>query len=244
MLSPQEELDLRASMLRVPRLAAAARSHSSPLFGLSDNSSSASSSKPSSRESSEEQPAALLRAATLGNPAAPGIQLDAALDAAYDAAAAAVAEPNVEQEARSELASPFAARACRDTNLNAGSCRLASSAAAPSVAAAAADGRCSALYSAAASALQGTPNAARSRPRVTFAAAVEGSSSSDHEGPAAEQQEASASSRAPRLQEQPLPANPAAGRSNSSSGSIRATTGPCSQQPAANLAAQCSKAAA
>ncbi|WIA30079.1 hypothetical protein OEZ86_000174 [Tetradesmus obliquus] len=58
----QEEVELRASVLRVHRLAAATRSRSSPLPGFDMTSSSADSSKPGSRESSADQAAALARA--------------------------------------------------------------------------------------------------------------------------------------------------------------------------------------
>lgn len=66
----QEEVELRASVLRVHRLAAATRSRSSPLPGFDMTSSSADSSKPGSRESSADQAAALARALTVANPAA------------------------------------------------------------------------------------------------------------------------------------------------------------------------------
>jgi hypothetical protein len=87
----QEEVELRASVLRVHRLAIATRSRSLPLRGFDLSSSSANSSKPGSRESSADQAAALAHALTVHDPSAAAAEHGEAAALEQVAAAAAAA---------------------------------------------------------------------------------------------------------------------------------------------------------
>jgi hypothetical protein len=110
----QEEVEMRANVLRVHRLAVATRSRSVPLPGFDLSSSSAGSSKPGSRESSADQAAALAHALTMpdaGVAAAAEHGAEAALERVAAAAAAAADRMMGQQQSQPGSSSDYYRRA-------------------------------------------------------------------------------------------------------------------------------------
>jgi hypothetical protein len=197
----QKEVELRASVLCVHRLAVATRSRSSPLPGFDLISSSAESSKPGSKESSADQAAALARALTVHNPAAAAAEHDVAV-ATFDQDAAAAAGIAGQQQLQPSSSSSYRRAmtwgAEPDSSKGSGAGHFTflhvqqniDDLEAAAAAIAALDARPSALYKTAAEVMgdmsragvasssaneQGAGTTVRCKPRVSFAIPVEGS---------------------------------------------------------------------